>query len=198
MGSSFRSTKGVIFVALMSSLGNVLSFLSIKVSPLVPPIPLGFISVSMAFDLSHTTTFISSLFGGPILGGLTGLIGGLVAAYEFGFSQGNLITGFGLPVGKALTGLTAGLIMSRLNPLRGNRLKMIAATVCAYIPEGLFTAVLFIFILQPLFHIPPIVVYPLTAQILVKAFIEMVVMGLILAALLGNRGFSEYVRGFFT
>lgn len=198
MGSSFKSTKGVIFVALMSALGNVLSFLSIKVSPLMPPLSLGFISISMAFDLSHITTFISSFFGGPILGGLTGLIGGFVAAYEFGFSQGNLITGFGLPVGKALTGLTAGLIMSKMNPLIGKRLKMVMATVCAYIPEGLFTAILFIFVLQPLFNIPLIVVYPLTAEILVKAFIEMIVMGLILVALLGNRGFSEYVRGFFT
>ena len=187
----------MVFVAVMSALGNVFSFLSIKVAPLVPSMPLGVMTISLAFDLSHTTTFISSLFGGPILGGLTGLVGGLVAAYEFGFSQGNFITGFGLPVGKALTGLTAGLIMRRLNLLNRHRLKVIAATVCSYLPEGLYTAILFIFVLQPVFHIPSLVVYILTAEILVKAFIEMVVMGLILAALLGNRGFSEYVRGFF-
>jgi len=197
MSPILRSSKAVTFVAVMSALGNVLSFLSITVSPIVPSIPLGLISISLALDLSHVTTFIAALFGGPAVGGLTGLVGGLVAAYEFGFSQGNFVTGFGLPVGKALTGVTAGIIMGRFDLASGRRLLMVPATIASYLPEGLFTALLFLFVLPPLFGLPTSLVRLITAQILVKALVEMAVMGLILAALLGNRGFTDYVRGFF-
>lgn len=198
MGPRVRSAKGVVFIAMMSALGNVLSFLSIKVSPIIPSIPLGSISVSLALDLSHVTTFIAALFGGFSFGGLTGIVGGFVAAYEFGFSKGNLITGFGLPVGKALTGIAAGLIMRSLGLLNRRRLLMVPAAVASYLPEALYTAFLFIVVFPIVFGLPSFVVNLITVQILAKAFVEMVVMGLILASMLGNRGFTEYVEGFFT
>lgn len=66
--------KGAVFVAMMSALGTVSSFLSITVSPIVPSIPLGPINVSLALGLSHTATFIAALFGGPGIGGLTGIV----------------------------------------------------------------------------------------------------------------------------
>lgn len=198
MSRGVRSSKGVVLIAVMSALGNVLSFISIKVSPIIPSIPLGPISVSLALDLSHVTTFIAALFGGPALGGLTGAIGGLVAAYEFGFSKGNLITGFGLPVGKALTGVTAGLVMRAFGLLDGRRLLTVPSTVISYVPEALFTAFLFIVVFPPVFGLPLWLANLIAAQIIAKAFFEMVVMGLIIAALLGNRGFTEYVKGFFT
>ena len=198
MSRGVRSSKGVILIAVMSALGNVLSFISIKVSPIIPSIPLGPISVSLALDLSHVTTFIAALFGGPALGGLTGAIGGLVAAYDFGFSKGNLITGFGLPVGKALTGVTAGLVMRAFGLLDGRRLLTVPSTVISYVPEALFTAFLFIVVFPPVFGLPLWLANLIAAQIIAKAFFEMVVMGLIIAALLGNRGFAEYVKGFFT
>jgi len=198
MSRGVRSSKGVVLIAVMSALGNVLSFISIKVSPIIPSIPLGPISVSLALDLSHVTTFIAALFGGPALGGLTGAIGGLVAAYEFGFSKGNLITGFGLPVGKALTGVTAGLVMRAFGLLDGRRLLTVPSTVISYVPEALFTAFLFIVVFPPVFGLPFWLANLIAAQIIAKAFFEMVVMGLIVAALLGNRGFTEYVKGFFT
>ncbi len=198
MSRGVRSSKGVVLIAVMSALGNVLSFISIKVSPIIPSIPLGPISVSLALDLSHVTTFIAALFGGPALGGLTGAIGGLVAAYEFGFSKGNLITGFGLPVGKALTGVTAGLVMRAFGLLDGRRLLTVPSTVISYVPEALFTAFLFIVVFPPVFGLPLWLANLIAAQIIAKAFFEMVVMGLIVAALLGNRGFTEYVKGFFT
>jgi len=198
MNSGVRSTKGVVFVAVMSALGNVLSFLSITVSPIIPSIPLGPISVSLALDLSHVTTFIAALFGGPAVGGFTGMIGGLVAAYEFGFSKGNLITGFGLPVGKALTGVAAGLIMRTLGLLDRRRLLVVPTTVASYLPEAVYTAFLFIVVFPLVFSLPPLMVNIIAAQILVKAFFEMIVMGFILATMLKNRGFTEYVKGFFT
>jgi len=197
MRSLLKSSKGVVFVSVMSAMGNVLSLLSIKVSPIVPSIPLGPISISLAFDQSHITTFIAALFGGPYAGGITGMVGGLIAAYEFGFSQGNLITTFGLPLGKAMTGVTAGLVMRALGMLDGRKFRAVLATIASYIPEGMFTALLFMVVFPAVFGFPVIVVKLITAQILAKALVEMVVMGLILAALLGNRGFIEYVKGFF-
>lgn len=195
MSTGFRS-KTLTFIALMGALGNVLSFISIQLAPLIPSIPLGPVSFSLALDLSHITTFISALFGGPIVGGMTGLIGGLVAAFEFGFSKGNIITGFMLPIGKAMTGIAAGLVMARLR-INGNRLRMVLATVIAYIPEGLLTAFLFIFLFPLLFGMPIFVAKAIAVQILVKAFIEMIAMGFILAGMIGNQGFTDYVKGFF-
>src|SRR4030042_902346 len=104
-------SKGLVFAAMMAALGNVLSFLSMQLAPIAPNVPLGPVSVSLALDLSHLATFIASLFGGPLVGGVTGLVGGLVAAFEFGFSKGNLVTGLGLPLGKALTGGAAGDVL---------------------------------------------------------------------------------------
>lgn len=190
------STKGVVFVAVMSALGNVLSAVSITVSPIVPSIPLGPVSFSLAIDLSHITTFIAALFGGPAVGCLTGLVGGFVAAYEFGFSKGNLLTGFALPIGKALTGITAGLIMKAFGHLSMRELVMVPAAVVSYLPEALYTAFIFI-VVFPMIYGPQVWLVIFTVQILVKAFFEMVVMGLILSALVRNRGFTEYVLGFF-
>jgi predicted membrane protein len=189
--------KKLTFIALMAALGNVLSFISIRLAPLVPSIPLGPTSFSLALDLSHMSTFIAAFFGGPVVGGLTALIGSLVAAFEFGFSQGNFISGFGLPVGKALTGITAGLLMRRL-VVDGKRVTMVVSTVVSYIPEGIVTYLIFMY-LFPLF-IPSSIfwVAALTVQVLVKATIEMVVMGVLLAAMLGNQGFTQYVRGSFS
>jgi hypothetical protein len=99
----------------MGAFGNALSGLSIYSAPLIPEISLGAITLSLALDLSHLATFISALIGGPIFGATTGLISGAVVAYEFGFSKGNVLTGFALPIGKAITGAVAGLLISKLN-----------------------------------------------------------------------------------
>jgi len=195
--SKILSPKSLTFIAMMAALGNVLSFISIKLAPLMPTIPLGPTSFSLALDLSHLSTFIAALFGGPAVGGLTALIGSLVAAFEFGFSQGNFITGFGLPLGKTLTGLTAGILMRRLVVDR-SRVMMVVSTVVSYIPEGIVTYIIFMY-LFPLF-IPgsSFWVAAMIVQVLVKAAIEMVVMGVLLAALIDNQGFTQLVKGYFS
>ena len=125
------------------------------------------------------------------------MVGGLVAAYKFGFSQGNLLTGFALPIGKALTGITAGLVVSVFRHLSKRELVMVPATVISYLPEALYTVFIFLVVL-PMVYGSQVLLIVFTAQIIAKAFVEMVIMGLILAALLGNRGFAEYVEGFFS
>jgi LytS/YehU family sensor histidine kinase len=191
------STKGLAFSAMMAAMGNVLSFLSIRITPLVPNIPLGPVSVSLALDLSHLTTFIAAFFGGPIIGAFTGLLGGLVGAFEFGFSQGNFITGFGLPIGKALTGFVAGYVLKKIYR-NGNSLKLIISTVISYIPEALFTAVIFILLFPVFLGIPRAISNLIAIQILVKAFVEMIILGVVLNMILGNQSFSSYASANFT
>jgi len=66
------------------------------------------------------------------------------------------------------------------------------------LPEAVFTAFIFIVVIPIVFRLPSALFTLIAVQILVKAFVEMIVMGLILATMLGNRGFTEYVEGFFT
>lgn len=195
-----RSAKNVVFIAIMGALGNVLSGLSILLAPFIPSISLGPYSISVALDLSHLTTFIAALYGGPTVGGLTGLIGGLIAANEFGFSKGNLVTGFAMPVGKALTGITAGLVMQALRLQSRNRrsLFLIASTLFAYIPEAIFTAFLFLGIFPFVFGTPAFILYPIVIAILIKGTIEMFAEGGVLAALCRNQSFESSIGRFFT
>lgn len=190
-------TKGIMFIAVMAALGNVLSFISIQLSPIIPSIPLGPVSVSLAIDISHLTTFIAALFGGSIIGGLTGAIGGLVAAFEFGFSKGNFITGFGLPIGKALTGITAGYLMKKWNPSKKTPY-MVLSTVVAYIPEALLTLFLFITLLPALMGLPSYIAYAISIQIIVKAFLEMIALGVILGILTKNNFFITAISTYFS
>ena len=185
------TSKGLSFVALMAALGNVLSFISIQLSPIVPSIPLGPFNFSLALDLSHLATFIAALLGGPVVGGLTGLVGGFVSAFQFGFSQGNIITGIGLPLGKAVTGIVAGILFQRICV---GRWKTLAITVISYIPEAIFTAFIFIYLYPIFYGLPTEVAVLIVTQIIVKAFVEMLLLGTILTYIVGSRGFQTYSR----
>jgi LytS/YehU family sensor histidine kinase len=194
--SGGKRSKTLTFIAVMSALGNVLSFISLQLAPIAPNIPLGPVSVSLAFDLSHLATFVAALFGGPVIGGMTGLIGGLVSSFEFGFSKGNIVSGVAIPIGKAFTGVVAGFIMSRID-YKPKKWMFIATTIISYLPEAVFTAFIFIVVYPALFEMPIIIVNAITVQILVKAFIEMAVMGVILMGLYGNVAFASYSESFF-
>jgi riboflavin transporter FmnP len=183
------TSKGISFIAVMAALGNVLSFISIQLSPIIPQIPLGPINFSLALDFSHLATFIAALVGGPVIGGLVGLVGGSVAAFQFGFSQGNILSGICLPIGKAMTGIAAGLLFKRLS---SGKVKMILGTVLSYIPEGVFTALIFIYLYPAFYGFPQALAVVVAAQILVKAFVEMLIMGAILSFLASNRGFKAF------
>jgi len=198
-GAAALSTKNVAFIAIMGALGNILSWLSMSLTPLLPNLPLGPISISIAFDLSHLTTFIAALYGGPLVGGLTGLVGGAVAANVFGFSQGNFVTGFALPIGKALTGVAAGFVMRmlRLQTRRRHQAYVVFSTLLAYIPEGIFTLFIFLSVLPLVFRIPAVIFYSVLVGILVKASIEMLIEGAILAALSANQSFANFINSFF-
>jgi len=182
----------------MAALGNVLSGLSMLLVQFLPTISLGIYNISIALDFSHLTTFITALYGGPALGGLTGLVGGLVAANEFGFSKGNLVTGFGLPIGKALTGITAGFLMQALRSQeKRNRLLIVVSTFFSYIPEGVFTVFLFLVMFPFVFGTPVFILSPIVTAIIMKASIEMFAEGVVLAALSINQSFTSLVKSLF-
>ena len=188
-------SKSLTFIAVMAALGNVLSFITTQLTPIAPNIPLGPVQVSLALDISHLTTFIAALFGGPLIGGITGAIGGLVAAFEFGFSKGNFITGFGLPLGKALTGIAAGLLFKKYKV--DSVVKAASLTLISYIPEAILTLILFRYLLPPLMGVSMGLGTLIGFQIIVKACVEMITLGILLKYITGNAGFKGFAESYF-
>lgn len=192
---SAARAKTVAFIAVMGALGNVLSWASMLAARFTPVIPLGPYNVSVALDLSHVATFIAALCGGPVTGALTGLVGGAAAAVEFGFSKGNLITGFTLPAGKALTGLSSGVLLRWMGLPRQARSKAIIAllAVIAYLPEAAFTGFIFLAVFPMVFGTQVAILVPIVATILIKAFIELAAVGTLVSGLYGNKAFNLFL-----
>jgi len=181
------NTKMIALVIIMAALGNILSF-----------IPIGLSRVGqVGFDLSHVTTFIISLYGGPLLGFLTAFAGGIVAGVQFGpmgwLSWLGLI---GLPFGKSLTGLTSGALFRVLNVNNKANPSLFAifSALLGYVPEFLFT-VFFFLVLVP--HFLGWVNIPLLVSIAIKAWMEIIVMSILVGALVGNNGFTTFISAFF-
>jgi riboflavin transporter FmnP len=191
------SSKEIMFIAIMAALGNVLSFLSIQLVPLLPSIQFGMINISIALDFSHLTTLVAAYFGGPLIGGLTGILGGLVSAHIFGFSSGNYITGVLLPLGKGVAGIGAGVLYKRLR-VEKDYIKNVFVTVISFIPEAGVIYLIFMILMPAFMGLPKVVALPLTIQINVKALGEMVILGILMGTILRNKGFSEYIRSMFS
>lgn len=183
------SAKTIAFVLMMAVLGNVLFAIS---SPLIP------FSPGITLDLSLIAVFIAGYYGGPSIGFITGLFAGILPGIMYGpMGSSSWLGLFGLPFGKALTGLTTGAISKwlRLGHRQYSSILTIPSTVLAYVPEGIFTYAYFV-ALMPLFlsyGIPLVFVY----GILLKAVGEVVLMSFLMAALIGNHGFSDFVSKFF-
>src|SRR2546430_17552313 len=90
----------------MGAVGNVLGVVAIFLGRIPTP---GVTQVTL--DFSCLAVVIVAIFAGWRLGALTGLIAGIGPMVMFGYDYGStgIITGF-LPIGKALTGLSAELI----------------------------------------------------------------------------------------
>lgn len=178
-------TKRTAFVGMLSALGIVLSAVSLNIASIVP---------NAALDLSHIATFVGAIFGGPIVGATVGLLGGLYAGYHFGFVFGQgPIAVIGTPLGKAMTGLMAGILYKKLKVANGGRRSMwaVPATLLSYIPECIYTILYFLYIVpisvgQGMAFLIPVVIP--------KAWIEITVMAILMGALAGNAGFKEFVN----
>jgi len=181
------NSKMIALVITMAVLGNVLSF-----------IPIGLTRVGqVGFDLSHITTFIVALYGGPLLGLITGFAGGVTAGIMFGpmgwLSWLGLI---GLPLGKSLTGLTSGALFKGLHVGKKTHASSLTIPIVllGYVPEFLFTVIFFLTLVPYFFGWLDI---PLLVSIAVKAWMELAVISILMGALMGNNGFSDFMSTFF-
>lgn len=179
----------------MAALGNVLG---------VIPIALGVIPTpgagQVALDFSNLAVVVVAVFLGWRLGALTGLLSGIGPAIMFGFVTGStgFIT-FLLPVGKALTGFTVGLIAQAMGSKRRLRsYNILAASLVGFIPEGILTWYYFQSIVPLLVsgYFAQVIAPTLAVPVLVKATAEMIIIGFVTVALVGNEGFRMFLRRF--
>lgn len=180
------NTKQIAFVLMMGALGNTLFIISSLA---------GNISSDIALDFSLIAALIAGFYGGPTVGFAAGILAGLLPGIRFGPMGGGAWLGLiGLPLGKALTGLAAGLIAKgwKFGEKPRSSLLGVPATLLAYIPEALFTYTYFSY-LMPLF-LGQAVGSAVIIAILLKATAEVIIMSVIIAALMGNKGFNDFVR----
>jgi riboflavin transporter FmnP len=183
------NSKAISFIAVMGTLGNVVFLVSNYLGNLAPGVSL---------DFSLVGVFIAGLYGGPVIGFITGLFAGVFPGIYFGpLGTGSWLGLVGLPIGKSLTGLTAGLLYkgSKMNQKNLKSILTVPLVAAAYVPEFLFTIFYFVGLLP--FFIggggPSILVF-----VLPKAWAEVIVMSFLMAALVGNQGFTNFVNNFFS
>ncbi len=171
---------------MMGALGSAFFAISFYLGPLAPGVSL---------DFSLVAVFIAGFFGGPITGAFSGLIAGILPGIMFGpLGMGGALGLIGLPLGKALSGLTSGLIGKTLK-LGGEKQRPailgIPASFLSYVPEALFTVGYFI-VLAGLTAGPSIYF----VSILPKAVVELAIASVVMAALIGNNGFCKFTAMF--
>ena len=182
-------TKNLTLALMMGALGNVLFLLSYVIGPIAP---------GVAFDFSLIGVFIAGLYGGPAVGLTAGAIAGVLPGIMFGpLGTGGVLGLVGLPIGKALTGLTIGLIGKGLNIHQRSHASIVTipTIIASYIPEGIFTYFYFSYLLLLFLNQQMGTAFILT--ILAKAFVEVIIMSFIIAALIGNRGFNDFIGAHF-
>ena len=184
------NTKMITFAIMMGALGNVLFIISYYGGP---------IAQGVALDLSLIGVFIAGLYGGPAVGLTAGIIAGILPGIMFGpMGSGGVLGLIGLPLGKALTGLTTGLLTKGLKLHQRSHASLITAPMIliAYVPEALFTIAYFTYLL-PLFLSQQLGT-AIIVTIMIKAFIEVTIMSILMAAVVGNNGFNNFIKAHFT
>ncbi|MBS7653620.1 MAG: hypothetical protein QXU95_00065 [Candidatus Bathyarchaeia archaeon] len=178
-------SKNIAFISLMGTLGNILFIISNYLGQIAP---------GVSIDLSHIPTFIASLYGGPLLGFLTGMLVGVLPGIQYGplSPHGFWLAIILLPIGKSLTGLTAGLFCKvlRVNRSDCRSLIIVPLVLASYIPECLYTIFYFTMLLPLLAGIGAA---SMLVFILPKAWVEILFMSILMAALKGNNGFNSFI-----
>ncbi len=188
------NSKQWAFIAMMSALGLLLSAISLNVAPLLGTVGQN----GAALDLSHVATFIAAIFAGPYVGAIVGFLSGIYAGYYFGFVMGTIgmLSVIGLPLGKALTGFTAGFLYKRFNVHKSSRPSTFTVPVilASYIPECIYTILYFLYIV-PYFYggIWDFMIL----MVIPKAWIEITIMSFLMGALVENSGFKDFILKFF-
>jgi riboflavin transporter FmnP len=187
-GDMKMDTKQLAFILMMGALGSAFFAISFYLAPLAPGVNL---------DFSLLAVFIAGLFGGPLIGAFSGLIAGILPGIMFGpLGMGGALGLIGLPLGKALSGLTSGFIGKslRLSTEKQRRSILgVPATFASYVPEALFTVGYFA-VLSQFNLLAGATTY--VAFILPKALVELTIISFMMAALIGNDGFCNFTSIF--
>lgn len=180
--------KTVSFVLMMGVLGNTLFAISYY---------FGNIGQGIALDFSLVAAYIAGFYGGPFIGLLSGLFVGILPGIMFGpLGTGAWLGLFGLPLGKGLTGLTAGIVSKTVGSVKRqySSLLIVPTALLAYVPECLYTYVHFAYLMPFFLGSGGAFIF---FSILLKALGEITIIGFLMAALVGNHGFNNFVSGFF-
>jgi len=180
--------KKIAFISLMGALANILFLMSYHIGP---------ITHGVALDLSLLTVFIAALYGGPAIGFITGLFAGIFPGIYFGpLGTGSWLGLIGLPIGKSITGLTAGWLYKGLGVDQRPRKSVLTVPLIlvSYIPECIYTIAYFVSLLPYFIGGGGI---GILAFVLPKAWAEIIFMSFFMSALVGNHGFSTFITTFF-
>ncbi len=183
------NAKTITFTLMMGVLGNILFAVSYYGGNIAPGI---------ALDFSLIAVFIAGYYGGPFTGFISGLFVGIFPGVMFGpMGMGSWLGLVGLPLGKGLTGLTAGILSNgiRLGQRPYSSVLAIPSTLLAYTPECLFTYAYFSYLMPAVLGTGGSFIF--IYYILPKALGEVAIMSFLMAALIGNHGFSEFISRFF-
>jgi len=187
--------KQISFIAVMSSLGIVISIITLNLGPI--SLAVGG-QAGSALDLSHIATFVAAIFGGPIVGAAVGFLGGIYAGAYFGYVRGTLglLSLIGLPIGKAMTGLLAGFLYKKLKVVggSGHSVLVVGSTLLSYVPESVYTVIYFLYLVALVNGSAMTFMIPI---VIPKAWVEVVAMGLMMGVLTGNSGFRDFGRRLF-
>ena len=175
----------------MGALGNALFVLAGPLSTFSAGV------VNISIDLSHVATALAAIFSGPLAGLFTGLIVGLAPGLWFSTASGPIALLF-VPLGKALTGLTIGILQKllRIQEREHRSLFTMMTVLVGYIPEMLFTVVYFL-VLVPYFT-GWLVASMIVLSILVKGWFELALVGVLSGSLMGNVSFAGFIARHFT
>lgn len=177
------STKDLSFALAMSAVGNVLA--AITIAPTMIQ--------QVALDFSSLPVFIAAVFGGPVVGALTGFLAGILPSAFFGFIGGQLgLLGFGTSVGKALSGFSVGLLTRMVKSAQNRTVLLIPIVLLGFVPEAVWIYALFT-VLIPVFMPNVIFLSAFVVPILTKAWFEVMVMSVFTSAIAGHTGFRAFL-----
>jgi len=167
----------------MGAVGNVLA--AVTIAPTMIQ--------QVALDFSSLPVFIAAVFGGPLIGALTGFLAGILPSAFFGFIGGQLgMLGFGTSVGKALSGFTAGILTKAVKSSQNRTALLIPIVLVSFLPEALWIYGLFT-LLIPLFMPNATFLSAFVVPILTKASFEVTVMSVFTSAVAGHSGFRAFM-----
>lgn len=168
------TVRQIAFVGIMSAMGTALAVVSF--------IPIG---PGINIDLSHIGTFIVAIALGPFYGMIAGTLIGIYPMTVFGNPL--------VPLGKALTGLLVGLLITRARLVVGiesteklRLLRIVPTIAVGWIPEAAF-----ILVTLGILGVPYLMPMPVVEGILVKGTGEIILLGIVCEFLFASKALQH-------